>query len=64
MHLLVNLACAQDNADEQYTDIDSEEEIKDSSLQEPSSSKENNEHLECVPMNVSLGRCAPVCGRT
>jgi hypothetical protein len=64
MHLIVNLPCAQDNAEEQYADIDSEEKIKDNSLQDPSSSEENDENLECVPINFALGRYAPVCGRT
>jgi hypothetical protein len=43
--LLVNLACVQDDVEEQYADIDSEEELKDTALQEPSSAEENNEDL-------------------
>jgi hypothetical protein len=39
-HFLVNLACSQDNAKEQYVDIDSEEETQDILLQDPSSSEE------------------------
>lgn len=64
MHLLVNRARAQENAEERYADIDSQEKIKNSSCQDPSSSEENDEDLESVPMNFLLGRCAPVCGRT
>lgn len=45
-HFLVNLAGPQDNAKEQYADIDSEEETKDILLQDPSSSEENYEDLE------------------
>jgi hypothetical protein len=45
-HTLINLACAQDNAEEQYADIDSEEETKDIPLQDPSSSEENYQDLE------------------
>jgi hypothetical protein len=37
--------------------------MKDSPLQDPSSSEENDEDLECAK-NFSLGRCAPVCGKT
>jgi hypothetical protein len=41
--LLVNLACAQDDVEEQYADIDSEEEFEDTTLQDPSSAEENND---------------------
>jgi hypothetical protein len=61
MHLLGNLACTQDDAEEQHADIDSEG-MKDSPLKDLSS-EENDEDLECAK-NFSLGRCAPVCGKT
>jgi hypothetical protein len=44
--LLVDLACAQDNVEEQYADIDSEEELADTTLQDSSSTEENYEDLE------------------
>jgi hypothetical protein len=45
-HLLVDLACVQDDVEEQYADINSEEELKDTTLQDPSSAEENDEDLE------------------
>jgi hypothetical protein len=44
--LLINLACAQDDVEEQYADSESEEELGDTALQDPSSAEEN-EDLEC-----------------
>lgn len=41
MHLLVNWARAQENAEEWYADIDSQKKIKNISCQDPSSSEEN-----------------------
>jgi hypothetical protein len=43
--LLATLACVQDDVEEQYSDIDSEEEFKDTTLQDPSSAEENIEDL-------------------
>jgi hypothetical protein len=48
MRLLVDLACAQDDIEEQYADIDSGEELEDTTLQDPSSSEENDA-LRVVP---------------
>jgi hypothetical protein len=48
MCLLVDLASAQDDVEEQYADIDSEEELEDTTLQDPSSAEEENEEdFEC-----------------
>jgi hypothetical protein len=44
--LFVYLACAQDDVEEQYADINSEEELEDIKLQDPSSAEENEEDLE------------------
>jgi hypothetical protein len=44
-HLLVDLPCAQEDAEEQYADIGSEEELGDTTLQDPSSVEENGEDL-------------------
>jgi hypothetical protein len=54
MHLLVDLACTQDDVEEQYADTDSEERIIDSPLQDPSSLEENDD-LDCAT-NFSLIR--------
>jgi hypothetical protein len=40
--LLVELAYAQDDVEEQYADMDSGEELKDTTLQDPSSAEEND----------------------
>jgi hypothetical protein len=42
VHLLVDLACAQDYVEEQYTD--SEEELDNTTRQDPSSAEGNDEH--------------------
>jgi hypothetical protein len=44
VHLLVDLACAQDDVEDQYTDIDSEEELEGTTLQDPSPAEGNDEH--------------------
>jgi hypothetical protein len=43
VHFLVDLACAQDDAEEQDADIESEDELKDATL---ASSKEDGKDLE------------------
>jgi hypothetical protein len=44
-YLLVNLACAHNDVEEQYADINSKEELEDTALQDPSSAEENDEGL-------------------
>jgi hypothetical protein len=41
--LSVDLACAQDDVEGQLADIDSEEELEDTTLQDPSSAEENDD---------------------
>jgi hypothetical protein len=43
MRLLVDQVCALDNVEEQLTDINSEEELRDTTLQDPSSAEENED---------------------
>jgi hypothetical protein len=45
-HLLLNLECAQDVVEEQYADINSKEELEDTTLPDQSSAQENDEDLE------------------
>jgi hypothetical protein len=47
VHLLVDLACAQDYVEEKYADINSEEELEDITLQDPSSAEENDDLEWC-----------------
>jgi hypothetical protein len=35
-HLLVDLACSEDDVEEQYADMDSEKELEDTTFQDPS----------------------------
>jgi hypothetical protein len=46
MCLLVDLACAHNDVEELYADINAEEELEDTALQDPSSAEENDEDLE------------------
>jgi hypothetical protein len=52
-HLLVDLTCVQDDAEEQYAAIDSKEELEDTTLQDPSIAEENDEDLEWHPQLLS-----------
>jgi hypothetical protein len=58
--MLVDLACAQDDVEEQ----DAEEKLGDTTLQDQSLAEENDEDLEWHHQRPSdKGYCAPVCGR-
>jgi hypothetical protein len=45
-HVLVDFTCVQDDVEMQYSDTDSEEDLEDTILQNPSSDEENYEDLE------------------
>lgn len=57
-HILVDVASEQDDAEEWYADVDTEEEIKANPFQDSSSSEENEDDLE---RHHKLQLCTAMC---